>query len=512
MNIKSRMLLALGIIFLVGQTAFAQGNSSTNPNLLGTNPAGVTASGRVGATDTVEYYSFTLSEARASTIELTGLVSYASLYLWSNNGTWAMSTNGGITSESISQRLQPGTYTILVYGWYADTNFQLSVDTVGPPTGRTEQLGLIDGSVGTNNNRLVQGNIGANEAWVDYVFELPDTRSVRISAQLVTGAAVSPRVTPQQWQVADQQGMITTEMPQGTHFVRLFGRPGETIPFTLSISATPKDFAGNSFATASYIGAVGDPATELVDFVGQSDFEDYFAFRVPPGSVVNADLVHTGGNGADIYLYDAGEQLLTSSTNPLEQYETLKYDSLVAGLYYLRVAIAPGIGLDAQYRLRIGSIPLQLSIPSNPPGSSNCPMGPDGNNCINAPAFFSGGSLVENGNIPPVQANVGSVNDNVDYLSLRVYCNASTDGAGSKIRPTFNITFSGAVNVALTRIRPDNGLPVAQPFAQGFPISPLAAEDRVGNRVYEYRFAVTPIQMIGAGEQYSITATHTGCS
>ncbi|MEM7504976.1 MAG: PPC domain-containing protein, partial [Pseudomonadota bacterium] len=270
MNIQNTLLAVLGVACLLGQAAFGQstqGNSSSNPNPLGTNPQNASANGRVGATDPFEYYSFTLNESRNSTLELTGLIADASLYLWSNNGTWEMSTNSGITSESISERLRPGTYTVLVYGWTADTNFQLSVDTLGRPAGRVEQLGLIEGT-GTNTNRLLQGNVAANESWVDYVFELPETRTVSISAQISTGAAASPLVVPQQWRVADQQGQITAEMPGGTHFVRLFGRPGETVPFSLSISAAPQDFVGNSFAAASYVGPVGDPPSAMVDFVG----------------------------------------------------------------------------------------------------------------------------------------------------------------------------------------------------------------------------------------------------
>ncbi|MEM7503949.1 MAG: PPC domain-containing protein, partial [Pseudomonadota bacterium] len=365
----------------------------------------------------------------------------------------------------------------------------------------------IEGT-GTNTNRLLQGNVAANESWVDYVFELPETRTVSISAQISTGAAASPLVVPQQWRVADQQGQITAEMPGGTHFVRLFGRHGETVPFSLSISAAPQDFVGNSFAAASYVGPVGDPPSAMVDFVGHSDGEDYFSFRVPPGSIVNADLVHTTGSGADIYLFDASEVLLTASTNPGDAYDTLSFDSLTGGLYYLRVAVPPVNGLNAQYTLRIGSIPLPISVPSNPPVSINCPqgLGPDGNNCIDSPEFFSGGFLNENSSIPPYQSNVGGLNDPVDHLTLRVTCNATAP------RPTFNITSTGAVTVDLDRIRPDNGIRLDQPFAPGLPISPLAAEDRVGNRTYEYRFTVTPALFSIGGQSYNITATHTGCS
>ncbi len=511
MNITSRMLLVTGIIFLLAQPVLAQsnapGSSRATAIALGNNPAGEVRNNRVGATSPFKYFTFSLSETRASTIELSGLVSYASLYVWGDNGTWAMSTNSGITNEEISQRLQQGNYTILVYGWTADTNFQLSVDTAGPPTGRTEQLGLIDGT-GTNTNRLLQGNVGANEGWVDYVFELPATRSVVINAQIATGAAVSPLVTPQQWQVADSLGVITAEMPGGTHFVRLFGRPGQTIPFSLSISAAPQDFAGNSFATATSIGAVGDPPTAMVDFVGQTDSEDFFIFNVAPGSIVNADLVHTSGSGADIYLFDSSETLVAASTNGGDAYDTLSYNSLVGGVFYLRVAIPPVNGLNAQYTLRIGKIPLPVSIPTTTPVNPNCPQGsgPDGNNCIAQPEFFSGGFLNQNAPIPAVQSNVGGLNDPVDHYTLRVGCDVTA------YRPTFNITFTGNVNVDLDKILPINGSRADQPFAQGLPISPLAAEDRVGNRVYEYRFTVTPQQFSIGGQQYSITAIHTDCS
>ena len=511
MNIKSRMLLAMGIICLLAQPVFAQssapGNSMATAIALGNNPSGEVRNGRVGATSPYKYFTFSLSETRASSIELTGLISNASLYMWGDNGTWAMSTKSGISNEEISQRLRPGNYTIFVYGWTADTNFQLSVDTAGPPSGRTEQLGLIDGT-GTNTNRLLQGNVGANEGWVDYVFELPATRKVTISAQIGTGAAVSPLVSPQQWQVADQQGMITAEMPAGQHFVRLFGRPGLTMPFTLSISAAPQDFAGNDFATATYIGAVGDPPTALVDFVGNSDGEDYFVFNVAPGSIVNSDLVHTSGSGADIYLYDSSRTLLTASTNAGNAYDTLSYNSLVGGVYYLRVAIPPVNGLNAQYTLRIGTIPLPVSIPTSTRVNPNCPQGPgpDRNNCIDQPAFFSGGSLAENSSIPPVQSNVGGLNDPVDHYTLVVGCNFA------RYRPTFNITSTGSVIVDLDKILPINGARADQPYGQGLPISPLASEDKFGNFTYEYRFTVTPSSMTIGGTPYSITATHTGCS
>ncbi len=521
MKMAKTALVASSLLCLLSQAALGQatppdqgGNSVANATALGTNPAGVTLNDMVGVSDTYDYFSFSLNETRSTTVELSGLTGNADVYLWGDNGTWVMSNSAGTADENINRQLRPGNYTMLIYAWAGTVNYRLSVNSVGQPVGRTEQLGLIDGMRGsTNTNRALQGNIGANERWVDYVFELPDTRDVRISVQSTTGAAVSPLTTPQRWLVADQQGLIATRMSGGEHFVRIFGSPGQVVPFSLSISAaTPDtgDNAGNTFASANNLGTVGNPPAPRSDYVGRWDFDDFYVFNAPPGSVVNADLVHTSGSGADIYLYDVNGSYVTHSANPGTAYDTLSVNSPQGGTYYLRVATATRSGPNwenAQYTVRAGTVPLRSSPtrPTQPAGSPSCPLGPDRNNCITAPAFFDGGVLNEGG-MRSVQQSVGGLNDPVDHFTLRVGCQSP------KHRPTFDVTFTGAVTVDLDRIRPDNGNRVDQPFTQGGNISPLAAEDKLGTFSYEYRFAVTPNGIGIGGTGYTITATHNGCS
>jgi hypothetical protein len=276
------------------------------------------------------------------------------------------------------------------------------------------------------------------------------------------------------------------------------------VPFTFTINVAPvntNDTAGNSFQTAADLGTVRNPPATRNEYVGHWDFDDFYRFRVPPNSKVNADLNHRSGSGAALYLYDDQQRLVARSTNGGTQYDTVSYDALAGGIYYVRVRTATTAGpnwQDAQYTVRAGSVPLPLS-----PSVSSNSRGPDGNNDINSPGFFQGGRLVERNRLIET-ASVGGGNDPVDHLTLRVTCD------NGNRRPTFLISFSGAIDVDLDRIRADNGLRVDNPFAQNVQISPPANQDKPGTSTYEYRFTVTP-NGIGVSS-YSITAAHAGCS
>ena len=509
----ARKLIAAVALCVVALPAFAQSqqsdNSQANATPLGNNPNAVSRNGMVGSADTMDFYRFSLSESRGMDVRLTNLTGNADLYVYGDNGAYFYSNNSGNTSESISKTLRSGTYYVFVYGWAGTVNYQLTVNAQGQSTSRSLDLGRIDGMGGINSTKTVSGSVGANEGWVDYKFTLPGSRNVTVNAQIASGAALSPDRTPNNWNVANNRGVIQKSLGQGRYLVRLFGRRGQTTPYTLAVMASPintNDTAGNSHNAARDIGVVRNPPTAVNEYVGQHDFDDFYKIQAPTGSVVNVDLRHRTGSGADIYLYNAQKQLLTYSNKRGSSYDSLSYNALRGGIFYVQVRTATTSGpnwQDAQYTVRMGTMP--MSVPRSGGSSGGSSRGPDGNNDINSPGNFGSGSLVEGQRPLLAQGNIGGPNDTVDHLVLNVYCNNANS------RPRITVGSTSPVLIDLDRIKGINGLRVDNPMALGVQTSPPISDYKTGNRRFEYRFTITPQAGSIGATNYTISVSHGGC-
>jgi murein DD-endopeptidase MepM/ murein hydrolase activator NlpD len=80
----------------------------------------------VGANDLADYFRFEVTQAGDFQASLSALVADADLFLLNaNGGTLAQSRNSGVSSESVSYHLSPGTYYLDVDRYSGDTPYQL---------------------------------------------------------------------------------------------------------------------------------------------------------------------------------------------------------------------------------------------------------------------------------------------------------------------------------------------------------------------------------------------------
>ncbi|MBK7956174.1 MAG: pre-peptidase C-terminal domain-containing protein [Candidatus Accumulibacter sp.] len=110
----------------------------------------------------------------------------------------------------------------------------------------------------------------------------------------------------------------------------------------------------NTTATARNIGTLGATTQTFNDFVGSTDTSDYYRFEI--GSTRNLRLALSGlSEDADVDLRASnGTTVLRSSTRGGSQSESINYDNLAAGTYYVRVYRGTSTA-NTNYRLALSA-------------------------------------------------------------------------------------------------------------------------------------------------------------
>jgi len=152
-------------------------NSLASANNIGALTATpVSFSNFVGATDTQDYWRFTLSGTSDINIGLTGLTADADVQLLNSAGTViASSTRGGTNSEDIHFNARPaGTYYARVFRFSGNTNYNLRLSTADPSNilAPQENLGPLVGSVSRSDF------VGDNDTSDFYRFSVFGTRTL----------------------------------------------------------------------------------------------------------------------------------------------------------------------------------------------------------------------------------------------------------------------------------------------------------------------------------------------
>jgi Bacterial pre-peptidase C-terminal domain len=135
----------------------------------------------------------------------------------------------------------------------------------------------------------------------------------------------------------------------GTYFLRVRRINGEG-PYTVSITSSNLDHAGNSLGTATNIGDLFG-RTQLADFVSSTDSADVYRFTIPNSGTITASFGATALNtDADLQLIqdvnnngrvDVGE-ILDSSITRSNAGESISLASAAAGTYFVRVLQVAG--------------------------------------------------------------------------------------------------------------------------------------------------------------------------
>jgi hypothetical protein len=342
----------------------------------------------VGASDTNDYYRFTLAQTSNVNVSVTGITNDVRLeVIFDTNGNGVydsgerlyLSDNfGNNSNESISQTLGAGTYFVRVYPDSAtdNTNYTLGLSATPalPTTPRdpgntlTTALNITTVSSNPTTPTTFRDFVGASDSNDYYRFTLAQTSNVNVS---VTGITNDVRLevifdtngngvydSGERLYLSDNFGnnsneSISQTLGAGTYFVRVYPDSAtDNTNYTLGLSATPalpttpRD-PGNTLTTALNITTVSsNPTTPTTfrDFVGASDSNDYYRFTLAQTSNVNVSVTgitndvrlevifDTNGNG----VYDSGERLYLSDNFGNNSNESIS-QTLGAGTYFVRV-------------------------------------------------------------------------------------------------------------------------------------------------------------------------------
>ncbi|KAF0163260.1 MAG: subtilisin [Rhodocyclaceae bacterium] len=319
-----------------------------------------TVAGFVGSSDTDDWYQFNTAATSNFRLGLGALTADADVSLYASNGTTliASSSAGGTAAESILRNgLAAGTYYVNVHQYSGNTNYSLTLaaaalaDTAPNTIAAARAL-----SLGTAPIAITEF-VGAADAYDYYRFTLAQRNTVSLALGGLSGNADvqllggvnGATVVASSAATGTAAESISTLLNPGTYYLRVYpGAIGANADYTLTASAAPLapvDAAGNTMPTARVITS-GVTQQNFSDYVGPLDSDDYYRFTLSAANGLRVAL--TGAVSlTDVALYSAAGTLVTASRSPGDtSSESLEFDRLAAGTYYLRVtpSLTPGEG------------------------------------------------------------------------------------------------------------------------------------------------------------------------
>ncbi|WP_303862102.1 S8 family serine peptidase [Cylindrospermopsis raciborskii] len=249
-----------------------------------------------------------------------------------------------------------------------------------PPT----TLSLLDNTRNTASNI---GTLTGSQTFLDFVgssdtndyyrFDLSQTSNFNLSLTGLSADADTQLLNSSGTVIQSSQNggtaseSISRNLKSGTYYVRVYSYSGNT-NYTLTLSGTPTDQAGNTLATARNIGNLTSNQT-FSDFVGSSDTNDYYRFDLNQTSTFNLTLNGLSAD-ADTQLLNSSGTVIQSSQNGSTASESISR-TLNAGTYYVRVYPYRG---NTNYTLTLSAV----SSPLPPTSGFNSTYG---YGLINAP-------------------------------------------------------------------------------------------------------------------------------
>ncbi|MDY7002563.1 MAG: PPC domain-containing protein [Cyanobacteriota bacterium] len=248
--------------------------------------------------------------------------------------------------------------------------------------------------------------------------------------------------------------------------------------FKSQLRADETDKGGNTLDTARNLGTLKQKQQKISDFIGTSDPNDYYQFKVDgDGAIVNLTLKGLKED-ATLILYDSSGNWVTGSYNEGAKNESINR-ALDRGTYYAHVYY--NFGANTDYNLTLKATPIS-------PDSAG--------NTLNSARDI--GTLKKNQNFRDF---VGSI-DGDDYYKFKV------DGGGAKV----NLTLQGLSDNATLLLYDSSGKRITGSYNEGIQkelISTTLAADTYyanvstfyngGDTKYNLVLKATPISPDSAG-------------
>jgi hypothetical protein len=328
---------------LTANPADIAGNTLSTANYLGTLSGTRSFNDYVGSSDTNDYYKFYISNTSNFSLTLSGMSADGDVQLLNSSGAVIQtSSNGGSTTDSITRTLNAGYYYARVYPYGgANTNYNLSLtanpaDIAGNTLSTANYLGTLSGT------RSFNDYVGSSDTNDYYKFYISNTSNFSLTlsgmsadgdVQLLDSAGNVIQTSSNGGSTTDS---ITRTLNAGYYYARVYPYGGANTNYNLSLTATAitTDLAGNSLASAYYMGTLNGTQT-YNDSVSTTDTNDYYCFYVDSISNFELDLWGMSAD-ADVQLLDSDGYVIDSSTYGGTTNDYISY-TLDEGYYYVRV-------------------------------------------------------------------------------------------------------------------------------------------------------------------------------
>jgi hypothetical protein len=308
------------------------------------------------ATDSDDYYKFSLTGNSTLNLNLSGLTENANLYLYNSEGSEiGYSYQEGKTDENILTNLTAGTYYVLVNSDYygGNTTYNLGVSatalTYSPANkvGNTLSQNLNIGALGTTQtfNDFVGNPHGIEQDENDfYTFSIPSASTINLKLTGLTANADLYLYDSNDYQIGESAAFsnvdetISKILNPGTYRIKVSSNNGANTGYNLqaTASALPNNGAGESFDKALPLGILSS-AISYDDWVGYSiDSSDYYQFQLAQNRVVNVNLSNVS-DSISVNIYDNSGDYITSDLVGAGETKTLTTETLPPGLYYVTV-------------------------------------------------------------------------------------------------------------------------------------------------------------------------------
>jgi hypothetical protein len=336
------------------------GNTSDSPRNIGTLTGSQTFSDWVGSSDRNDFYRFDLATASSFSLSCNGTSPDARIMLFKSGDKWYEYYLGTASiANSINSNLESGTYFVLAQSAKSDWSYSITLSaTPSAPKDNAGNTLAAARNVGTlTNYQAFTDWVGSGDTNDFYRFDLAtastftvglyDTTSYAQTQLLNSAGGVVPGSDPS----STFGGSINYyELAAGTYYMRVYPYVGNTF-YDLTLSATPKDNAGNTLPAARNIGTLTSAQT-FSDWVDSVDTNDYYRLDLATASSFSLSLNGLSAD-ANVELLNSTGGALASSTQGGTTAESISRD-LAAGTYYVRVNPASG---NTSYNLTLSATP-----------------------------------------------------------------------------------------------------------------------------------------------------------
>jgi trimeric autotransporter adhesin len=231
----------------------------------------------VGATDTNDYYRFTLNQGSNFRLGLNGLTADADVQLLNSLGAVVQTSNLDVTTpESIERYLDAGTYYVRVYPYGIATNYNLSLtatpggvtDTAGSTLPTARNLGTL-----TATPLTLREFVGAADLNDYYRFTLATTSNFSLNLRNLSADAdvqilnAAGTVIASSLNAGSTAESIDRLLTAGNYYIRVYRDSGDTI-YDLQVSAAPSTANPNFNSTYGY--GLANAAVAVARALGQT--------------------------------------------------------------------------------------------------------------------------------------------------------------------------------------------------------------------------------------------------